>query len=97
MSTVKAWTKHPTMETATLMGSKDAVTMMLAMQPARMSLAVCIASFTGTALFSTYHRSSAVLHVCPAHALISFLTIFILQESSALCEKKDTILELFDR
>jgi len=57
LSTVKAWTKHPTMETATLMGSEDAATMMLAMAPARMTLA----------------------------------------ESSKLCEKKDMILELFDR
>jgi len=39
LSAVKAWTAHPTMETAQLMGSTQAATMMLAMRPPqRMSL-----------------------------------------------------------
>jgi hypothetical protein len=41
LSAVKAWTAHPTMETAQLMGSTQAATMMLAMRPPqRMSLEV---------------------------------------------------------
>ena len=41
LSAVKAWTAHPTMETAQLMGSTKAATMMLAMRPPQhMSLEV---------------------------------------------------------
>ena len=58
LSAVKAWTSHPEMETAALMGTKDAATMMLALTPSR-------------------HMSLA--------------------EGSALCEKKDKIIALFDR
>merc|ERR1719409_2232680 len=58
LSAVKAWTSHPEMETAALMGTKDAATMMLALTPSR-------------------HMSLA--------------------EGSALCEKKDKIISLFDR
>lgn len=39
-----------------------------------------------------------MLHICPACTRFDYLlAIFILQESSKLCEKKDMILELFDR
>ena len=40
MSIIRAWNAHPTMETATLMGTDDAATMMLAMRPRRDSMSL---------------------------------------------------------
>ena len=68
LSTVKAWTAHPTMETAELMGTiQGARQMMLANRPHGL-------------------RAGLMEHFAES-----------LQEGSKLCEKKDKILELFDK